>query len=114
MKSPSLPEGLVDDVFSPVARLSYGARRERPECDIPKSVGALHQSANALILTTDLFHATASARPKPKHRSQDKGPSAALVPLKPVQLLWERRWDGGGAEERPVTSMVFPNRLRDG
>jgi len=73
MKSPSLPEGLVDDVFSPVARPSDGARRERPECDIPKSVGALHQSANALILTTDLFHAAASARPNPKHRFQDHG-----------------------------------------
>lgn len=57
------PRRLVDVVFPPVVRPSDGAGRERRECEIPKSVGALHQSANALILTTDLFHAAASACP---------------------------------------------------
>lgn len=50
--------------FYPSAmRPSDGDRREDRECEIPKSVGALHQSANALILTTDLFHTAASACP---------------------------------------------------
>lgn len=40
-----------------------GARREEGECEITKSVGALLQSANALILTTDLFHLAASPPP---------------------------------------------------
>lgn len=62
-KRHSFPEGLVDDGFSPLVRPSDGARRERRECEIPKSVGALHQSANALILTTDLFHMAAPAYP---------------------------------------------------
>lgn len=39
-----------------------GEEKKR-ECEIPKSVGALHQSADALILTTDLFHLAASACP---------------------------------------------------
>ena len=63
VKSSFFPEDLVDVAFSPVVRPSEGARREGRECEIAKSVGALHQSANALILTTDLFQPAASACP---------------------------------------------------
>jgi len=67
IKSPS-PEGLCFLFFYLsflVVRLFEGARRKRRKCEIPKSVGALHQSANALILTTDLFRPAASACPTP-------------------------------------------------
>ena len=65
VKSSLFPEDVVDVVCSPAVRPSDGARRERGECEIPKSVAALPQSANALILTTDLFHLAAPACPTP-------------------------------------------------
>lgn len=96
VKSSFSPEELADVVFTPVVRPSAGARREGRECEIPKSVGALHQSANALILTTDLFHPAASPMPYPKHCSQDHGPLGALVPLNPARLLRDTRREGQG------------------
>lgn len=61
----SVPDGFQEVVFFFGGNVFCdGARRgKKRECEIPKSVGALHQSADALILTTDLFHLAASACP---------------------------------------------------
>lgn len=78
----SVPDGfreVVFFIFPSVVMSRDGAKRGQKKkrvCEIPKSVEALHQSADALILTTDLFHLADSARPIQNHALKTRSSTA--------------------------------------